>query len=365
MTITLKKPIKGKQASLWKLKPDNTTGVFPTTRYQGSKNKIIDWIKYCTKDLKFETVLDAFGGTGSVSYMFKKQGKQVFYNDYLKFNTIIGQALIENNDIFLEDGDLDFLFTKHLNIKYPTFIFDNFHDIYFTDEENEWLDLIVTNIYHLKNKYKKAIAFFALFQACIIKRPYNLFHRKNLYVRMAKVKRSFGNKKTWDTPFEKHFLKFVKQGNNAVFNNEKQNLSFNGDIFDWNQTTPDLVYIDTPYISQKGVGVNYFDFYHFLEGLTKYERWGKMIDQETKHKKIKNGKNEWCKKGEIHEAFENLFTKFKDSKLIISYRDDGIPTTEELIEILEKLGKKVEVKKMDYKYVLSNKSSKEVLIIAV
>ena len=44
---------------------------------------------------------------------------------------------------------------------------------------------------------------------------------------------------------------------------------------------------------------------------------------------------------------------------------DGIPTTEELIEILEKLGKKVEVKKMDYKYVLSNKNSKEVLIIAV
>jgi len=29
----------------------------------------------------------------------------------------------------------------------------------------------------------------------------------------------------------------------------------------------DLVYIDTPYISAKGIGVNYFDFYHFLEGI--------------------------------------------------------------------------------------------------
>jgi adenine-specific DNA-methyltransferase len=365
MTITLTRPASEKQIPLWELEPDNTTGVFPTTRYQGSKNKIIDWIEYCTKDLDFETVLDAFGGTGSVSYLFKSQGKQVFYNDYLQFNTIIGQALIENNNVFLEDEDLDFLFAKHSNIEYPTFIFDNFHDIYFTDEENQWLDLIVTNIHHLGNKYKKSLAFFALFQACIIKRPYNLFHRKNLYVRTANVTRSFGNKKTWDTPFEKHFLKFVEQGKMAVFDNGKQNLSFNGDIFDWNFSTPDLVYIDTPYISKKGVGVNYFDFYHFLEGLTKYEKWGTMIDQETKHKKIKNGKNEWCKKEEINKAFENLFTKFKDSKLVISYRDDGIPTTEELIEILEKLGKKVEIKKMDYKYVLSNANSKEVLILAL
>lgn len=80
---------------------------------------------------------------------------------------------------------------------------------------------------------------------------------------------------------------------------------------------------------------------------------------------MKNGKNEWCKKGEIHEAFENLFIKFKDSKLIISYRDDGIPTTKELVEMLEKLGKKVDIKKMDYQYALSKTNSKEVLIIAI
>ncbi len=71
--------------------------------------------------MEFETILDAFGGTGSVSYMFKKQGKQVFYNDYLQFNTMIGQALIENNGVLLKDGDLDFLFTKQSSIKYPTF----------------------------------------------------------------------------------------------------------------------------------------------------------------------------------------------------------------------------------------------------
>jgi adenine-specific DNA methylase len=339
------------------------TGVLPSTRYQGSKYKILDWIDYYTKDLKFNSVLDAFGGSGCVGYMFKKNGKQVFYNDSLKFNYYIGLALVENSNTFLENDDIDFVLKKHSNIKYPTFIYDTFHDIYFTDEENQWLDIVVTNIAQIQNKYKQALAYFALFQSCIIKRPYNLFHRKNLYIRSAEVERSFGNKKTWDTPFAVHFLKFVDEANNAVFDNKNKNQAFYSDVFDLD-VKADLVYIDTPYISKKGLGVNYFEFYHFLEGIIFYDKWGRLIDQKSKHKKIKNGKNEWCNKGEIKQSFENLFNKFKDQILVVSYRDDGIPTVDEMVKMLEKHKKTIEVKKIDYKYVLSNGTSKEVLIIA-
>ncbi|OGX25390.1 MAG: DNA methyltransferase [Omnitrophica WOR_2 bacterium RIFCSPHIGHO2_02_FULL_45_21] len=337
--------------------------MLPSTRYQGSKYKIIKWIDYYTKDLKFDSVLDAFGGTGCVGYMFKKNGKQVFYNDLLKFNYYVGLALIENSNTFLEEGDIDFILRKHANIKYPSFIYDTFHDIYFTDEENRWLDFIITNIGQMENKYKQALAYYALFQACIIKRPYNLFHRKNLYIRTAEVERSFGNKKTWDTPFEEHFRKFADEANSAVFDNKKQNQAFYSDVFDLDTRT-DLVYIDTPYISAKGVGVNYFDFYHFLEGVVFYEQWEKLIDEDSKHKRIKNGSNEWCNKGKIHRAFEKLFAKFRGSILVVSYRDDGMPKITELVKMLEKHKESIEVKKLDYKYVLSNGNSKEVLIIA-
>lgn len=351
------------QPALFAELPTRKVGVLPSTRYQGSKYKIIDWIDYYTKDVKFDSALDAFGGTGCVGYMFKKNGKQVFYNDSLKFNYYVGLALIENSKTVLDNADIDFILGKHSKINYPTFIQSTFHDIYFTDEENEWLDIIVTNIAEIKDERKRALAYFALFQSCIIKRPYNLFHRKNLYIRTAEVERSFGNKKTWDAPFENHFRKFASEANNAVFDNEKENKSFHSDIFDLN-VKADLVYIDTPYISSKGIGVNYFDFYHFLEGITSYDRWGGLIDEKSKHKKIKNGKNEWCNKGEIHGAFEKLFDKFKDSILVVSYRDDGTPTIEELVEMLKKYKKTVTVKKLDYKYVLSNETSKEVLIIA-
>ncbi len=354
---------KQKQSQLFKGLYADKVGILPSTRYQGSKYKIVKWIDYYTKDLKFDSVLDAFGGTGCIGYMFKKNSKQVFYNDSLKFNYYVGLAIIENATTILEDEDVSFILKKQSKINYPTFIYDTFHDIYFTDEENKWLDVVVTNISRIKDKYKQALAYYALFQACIIKRPYNLFHRKNLYIRTAEVERSFGNKKTWDTPFEEHFRKFVKEGNNAVFDNKKENKVFCSDIFDL-EIDADLIYIDTPYVSAKGVGVNYFDFYHFLEGIVFYSQWQNLIDEKSKHKKIKNGKNEWCNKVEISRAFEKLFKKFKDSIMVISYRDDGIPSIDELVTMLKKYKKFIAVKKLEYKYVLSNEVSKEVLIIA-
>ena len=354
---------KEQESELFVDLPANKAGVLPSTRYQGSKYKIIKWIDYYTKDLKFDSVLDAFGGTGCVGYMFKKNGKQVFYNDLLKFNYYVGLALIENPDTFLEEEDINFILRKHANIKYPSFIYNTFHDIYFTDKENKWLDFVITNIGQMKNKYKQALAYYALFQACIIKRPYNLFHRKNLYIRTAEVERSFGNKKTWDTPFEEHFRKFADEANSAVFDNKRENKAFYSDVFDLDTRT-DLVYIDTPYISAKGIGVNYFDFYHFLEGIVFYDQWEKLIDENSKHKRIKNGSNEWCNKGEIHRAFEKLFVRFRDSILVVSYRDDGTPKITELVKMLERYKKSIEVKKLDYKYVLSNGNSKEVFIIA-
>ncbi|MFQ6034862.1 MAG: DNA adenine methylase [Sedimentisphaerales bacterium] len=337
--------------------------IFPSTRFQGSKLKIVDWIWDAIKDLKFNTVLDAFGGTGSVGYMLKTKSKQVTYNDILKFNWYIGTALIENSEVKLAEKDVEFLLEEHNSINYPTFVYDTFKDIYFTDEENKWIDIVVTNIGSLKDFYKKALAYFALIQTCIIKRPYNLFHRKNLYIRLSDVQRNFGNKVTWDTPFEVHFRQFVAEANQAVFCNERQNKALNLDVFDV-EGKFDLVYVDTPYISRKGVGVDYFGFYHFLEGLVNYPRWPEMIDYRTKHKRLRKKSSVWTDKNKIYAAFDKLFNKFKDCILVVSYRSDGIPSIDELITLLKKYKPNVEgLKRKNYKYVLSTNHSEEVLLI--
>ncbi len=337
--------------------------VFPSTRFQGSKLKIVDWIWDAIKDLEFNSALDAFGGTGCVGYMLKEKGKKVAYNDILKFNWYIGMALIENDSVKLTERDIDFLLTRHNEIKYPTFVFDTFKDIYFTDDENRWIDMVVTNINLLDNIYKKALTFFALCQACIVKRPFNLFHRKNLYLRFSDVERNFGNKATWDTPFEVHFRKFIAEANQAVFSNGQQNRALNLDVFEV-EGEFDLVYIDTPYISKNGVGVDYFSFYHFLEGLINYSKWAEMIDHRTKHKKLKGNGSVWINKNQIHSAFDQLFKKFQNSILVVSYRADGIPSIEEILILLKKYkGNVKELKRKNYKYVLSTNHSEEVLLI--
>lgn len=343
------------------LLPDSPS--FPSTRFQGSKLKLVDWIWDAIKDLDFDTTLDAFGGTGCVGYMLKRKGKKVTYNDLLKFNWYIGLALIENDKCKLTEKDVAFLVTKHNKVKYPTFVYDTFKDIYFTDEENQWIDTVATNISLLDDIYKRAIAYFALCQACIIKRPFNLFHRKNLYLRFSEVDRNFGNKVTWDTPFEIHFRKFVDEANGAVFSNGQQNKSLNLDAFDI-EGEFNLVYIDTPYVSKNGDGVDYFDFYHFLEGLVNYPNWGEMIDYRTKHKKLKGNGSVWINKNQIHSAFDRLFKKFKDSILVVSYRSDGIPSIKELENLMKKYKPSIEeLKRKNYKYVLSNNHSEEILLI--
>jgi adenine-specific DNA methylase len=82
---------------------------FPSTRYQGSKQKYADWIWYCIQYIPFGTVLDAFGGTGCIAHLLKREGKTVTYNDILKFNSIIGKALIENDIEKITPKDLAFI----------------------------------------------------------------------------------------------------------------------------------------------------------------------------------------------------------------------------------------------------------------
>ena len=61
-----------------------------------------------------------------------------------------------------------------------------------------------------------------------------------------------------------------------------------------------MVYIDTPYISSKGTGVDYLSFYHFLEGLVNYKNWNNLIDNRTKNKKMFQVENNWCNKEKIY-----------------------------------------------------------------
>lgn len=341
----------------------NTT--FPSTRYQGSKAKIADWIISQIRDLKFTTCLDLFGGTGAIAYQLKKEGKIVTYNDLLRFNYYVGTALIQNDEILLSVKDIDWIIARHTHIEYPNFIEDTFKDVYFTGQENQWIDQVITNIQHLEDVYKQSLALFAIFQSCLIKRPFNLFHRKNLYLRLADVKRSFGNKTSWEKPFGFYFRRFAEEANRAIFCNGHKNRSLNYDALDV-PGSYDLVYIDPPYMSRNQLKVNYLDYYHFLEGLANYSSWNEYIDNNTKNLRMKQLSHSWSDKTKIRDSFAKLFGRYQDNILVISYRSDGMPTEDELRSLLEPYKKKICIRRSGtYKYVLNcDTNLEEILVIA-
>ncbi|MFY2563132.1 DNA adenine methylase [Corallococcus terminator] len=341
------------------------TGIenFPATRYQGSKLKVLGWLWEQLRPLEFDSVVDLFGGTGSVSYLFKVHGKQVHYNDCLRSNHLIGKALIENPSTRLEHSDMASLLVRRKRT-YEDFIARTFGGIYYPDEENQLLDVVAQNLVELPDGYQRALAYHAVFQACIAKRPYNLFHRANLYMREATVERSFGNKATWDRSFADHLAKQAAVASDAVFDNGRANLATCGDAV-LLEARADLAYLDPPYVSAKGVGVDYLGFYHFLEGLTEYRDWPKRFDDRYKHKPYRRVETPWTQPSRIGSAFEAVFERWKDSILVVSYRSDGVPSIEELKRLLQRHKRKVTVRARDYQYALStNQTSREVLLIA-
>ena len=344
----------------------------PSSRYQGSKRRILPWLYKNFKNLEFETVLDGFGGTASVSYLFKLMQKKVTFNDILSSNYHTGIALIENDFVKLNQFDLKFLLNKN-GFRYPSFIQKTFKDIYYLHSENKWLDIVVFNIEMLSENYegemlrkKRALAFHMLFQACLSKRPFNLFHRKNLYLRLANAKRSFGNKTTWDTDFYTLFLRFSNELSQKIFSNGFNNKAICTDIMKLQDRDFDLVYFDPPYTRPKEKSPkDYYSFYHFLEGLVDYTNWQKRVNWKTRNRSLTKGNNEW-NRNSLEENFDHLFKKFQSSMIAISYGEPGNPPVQKIKELLLQYKSKVRVVKTKYNYKLNHKNGDkmyEVLII--
>ena len=120
------------------------------------------------------------------------------------------------------------------------------------------------------------------------------------------------------------------------------------------------------FVNRAGVGVDYHHFYHFLEGMVRYDEWPDRIDHRFKHRPLARVDQPWSDPRRCGEMFRRLFARFRGSILAVSYRSDGTPSVDELATMLREVKRRVRV--IDgplYKYALSrNLRSKEVLLIA-
>lgn len=318
---------------------------YPATRYMGSKQSLLKQIANATAPFEFESVLDLFSGSGVVSYLFKSLGKTVISNDYMTMNSTLSNALITNNKITLTQKDIDLLLSGEPNNN--GFISQTFANIYYTDEENAFIDMVRENIKKLRGKTKQALAMSALVRSCTKKRPRGIFTYTGF--------RYNDGRKDLIMSFEEQFLAAVKLLNEAVFDNGKANKSLNKDSMGI-RTKADLVYIDPPYYSPASDN-EYVRRYHFVEGLSR--DW-KDVDMqwETKTKKFKNYPTPFSTRNGAYDAFDKLFKKHKESIIVVSYSSNSFPTKDEMLGILAKYKKDVEVIAIDYTYSIGNQGHK-------
>ena len=311
--------------------------LYPPTRFMGSKQKLLTELWNVASRFNFNSVVDLFSGSGIVSYMFKAQGKQVISNDYMAMSATFTKAMVENQNTTLPLQE-----AKALLKDCPTddFVSNTFRGLYYTDEENHLIDVLRTRIKNIEYPYQRAIAMTALIRACTKKRPRGIFtytgHRYD------------DGRKDLKKTLAEQFLEAIEAVNNAVFDNHQPNKSIRGDALLLETNHPDLVYMDPPYYSPLSDN-EYVRRYHFVEGLA-CDWQGVTMQEHTKTKKFKSYPTPFSSRTGAADAFDKLIERFKDSILIISYSSNSQPTKEEMLRILGRHKKNVEVVPVDYRY---------------
>lgn len=95
--------------------------------YTGNKKKLLYKMHEALlkHNVEFETVVDAFTGSGSVAFLFKLMGKKVIANDLLTSSFLNAVAYIENPGIKLTKEEKEYLL-YHDNPNRSTFVTDNY-----------------------------------------------------------------------------------------------------------------------------------------------------------------------------------------------------------------------------------------------
>ena len=316
---------------------------FPEPQYLGAKHTHLAWIKkYIPNNVS--TAIDAFAGSQSVAFLFKQLGYKTLTNDYLNFNYQIGLALIENKDVKLNSEDLKLLFQPSEKKEEFQLIENTYTNVFFEKKEAEFLDNFRANILLLENPIKKAIAFAVINRSMTRKITMGHFGHTQALVYASDPERIKRNR-SLERPIKEIFEEILPKYNEAVFDNKRENQSFNKNILELLPTIEkiDLAYFDPPYCDSHA---DYQGFYHLLETYTEYWKDKKFINGIKRYEPQRI--SGFDKKRDVINSFEKLFEISEEiPNWLISYNNRSYPGIEEFEKIISKY-RDVEVEAKTY-----------------
>jgi adenine-specific DNA-methyltransferase len=193
---------------------------FPRLRYMGSKYRLVPRLAEVFTELGGRTALDAFSGSGVVSYLLKTLGYQVTANDFLTFPAVIARATVVNQEETLTAAEIEEICGPSVDDR--DFIRRTFNGLYFTDEDREFLDSAWSHIDRMSG-HKQDIAISALVLASARKQPRGVFTFTGL--------RYDDGRRDLHLPLRTHFRERASEYNRVVFDSGQPCTALSGDVF--------------------------------------------------------------------------------------------------------------------------------------
>src|SRR5712691_1337562 len=299
-------------------------GDFPRLRYMGSKYRLVPRLAEVFAEAGGRTALDAFSGSGVVSYLLKTLGYQVTANDFLTFPSVIARATVVNQNQRLTDSEIEQVCGPPADDR--DFIQRTFEGLYFTSEDRAFLDSAWSHIDTMTG-HKRDLAIAALVLASARRQPRGVFTFTDM--------RYDDGRRDLRMSLREHFRERAAEYNRVVFDSGQPCTAACGDVFALAPQPWDLVYLDPPYAPPRDDNC-YIKRYHFLEGLSVYWR-GQTIMENTRTKKLPKRYTPFSYKHSVTDALRRTFKQFQDSTIVLSYSSNAVPDAATIEACCEKL----------------------------
>jgi adenine-specific DNA-methyltransferase len=303
----------------------------------GSKYRLVPHLAAAFTDLGGSTALDAFSGSGVVSYLFKALGYRVTANDFLTFPAVIARATVVNQDTRLGPDDVERICGPAADDR--DFIRATFGGRFFTEADLAFLDSAWSHIDHMSGA-RRDLAIAALVLSAARRQPRGVF--------TVCGPRYDDGRRDLRLSLREHFAERAADYNGVVFDSGQPCTALSGDVFGLPAGGHDVVYLDPPYAPPRDDNC-YIKRYHFLEGLSVYWR-GQRILEHTSTRKLAKRYTPFSYTRTVTDALRRTIRQFQDSAIVLSYSSNAVPDGATIEALLREVKDDVEVRLVDHTY---------------